>query len=128
MKTVKIEVRSAAEAMDDVIRTVASGCPMPYATLTFISQELLLQVLTEKRLQILHQLCGTSPMPVKELASRLDRDVKAVHDDVDALLNAGVVDRKRGGAISLPYDEIIYPAPDSGGRCRSRYSESGASS
>jgi predicted transcriptional regulator len=128
MKTVKIEVRSAADAMEDVVNTIDTGIAMPFASLSFISQELLEQILTANRRDILHHLCGAAPLSVKELASLLGRDVQPVHADIKALLEAGVVDRKRGGAISFPYDEIIYPAPDSGGRCQSRCSRSAASS
>lgn len=118
MKTVIIEVRSADEAFEDMLRELESGLPAKAATLTFISQELLDEVITEDRWQILRQLCGQSPLPVKELAHRLGREFKAVHTDVEALIIAGVVDRKRGGGISFPYEEIIYQAQDTGGRRR----------
>jgi len=112
VKTVTIEVRTADEAFDDTLRQLESGLPAESAMFTFVSQELLDQVLTEDRWQILGQLCGERPLPIKELAIRLGRDVKAVHTDVAALVMAGVVDRKTGGGISFPYDEIIYSAED----------------
>jgi predicted transcriptional regulator len=36
----------------------------------------------------------------------VDRDVKAVHSDVTALLNAGVLDRAPGGGVVFPYDAV----------------------
>ena len=120
MKTLKIEVRSVEDMAENAIKAIESDCHIPYASLTFITPELLQEVLTENRRQILQQLCGAAPMSIQNLANLLARDIKAVDDDVDALLDAGVADRKRGGNISFPYDEIIYPALDSDGRCRFR--------
>ena len=37
---------------------------------------------------------------------RVGRDVKAVHGDVTALLNAGVLDRAEGGGIIFPFDSV----------------------
>jgi predicted transcriptional regulator len=34
------------------------------------------------------------------------RDVKAVHGDITALLNAGVLNRAEGGGIEFPYDAV----------------------
>lgn len=45
-------------------------------------------------------------MPIREAARRVDRDVKAVHSDVTALLNAGVLDRTEGGRIIFPYEAV----------------------
>lgn len=43
---------------------------------------------------------------IRELARRLERDVKSVHGDVSALLKAGVLDRTDDGRVVFPYDEI----------------------
>lgn len=36
----------------------------------------------------------------------MGRDVKAVHGDVTALLNAGVLDKAEDGGIVFPYEAI----------------------
>ena len=36
----------------------------------------------------------------------MGRDVKAVHGDITALLNAGVLDRDEGGGIVFPYEAV----------------------
>jgi predicted transcriptional regulator len=41
-----------------------------------------------------------------EAARRVGRDVKAVHGDVTALLNARVLSRAEGGAIIFPYEAV----------------------
>ena len=41
----------------------------------------------------------------REAARRVKRDVRAVHSDVTALVNAGVLRRTAGG-VEFPYDAI----------------------
>jgi predicted transcriptional regulator len=119
MKTVTIEVRSPDDAMDEVIRVLESDIPAQSAVFTFPSVIALQQVLTEERKQLLTCLSCHSSTTVTQLATLLGRDVRTVYADIEALLDAGVVDRKAGGEISFPYDEIIYPALDSGEKSRS---------
>ena len=51
-------------------------------------------------------LCGAGPVSIREAARRADRNVKAVHGDVAALLNAGVLDRTEAGERVFPYDAV----------------------
>ena len=76
------------------------------ARIAFASPELLWQVLTAKRWELLRALCGIGPVSIREAARRVGRDVKAVHGDVTALLNAGVLDRVEGGGIIFPFDAV----------------------
>jgi predicted transcriptional regulator len=46
------------------------------------------------------------PVSIGEAARRVKRDVKAVHSDIAALLNAGVLDRAPGGGVVFPYDAV----------------------
>ena len=45
-------------------------------------------------------------MTIREAARRVGRDVKAVHGDVHALLDAGLLDKTEDGKIVFPYDAI----------------------
>ena len=45
-------------------------------------------------------------MSLREAARRVQRDVKGVHGDVHALLNAGVLHRRDDGGIEFPYDAV----------------------
>lgn len=76
------------------------------ARISFASPELLWKVLTAKRWALLKALCGAGPVSIREAARRVDRDVKAVHGDVTALLTAGVLDRTESGAIEFPFDAV----------------------
>jgi predicted transcriptional regulator len=75
------------------------------ARISFATPELLWQVLTAKRWELLKVLCGAGPVSIREAARRVGRDVKAVHSDVTALLNAGVLERSEGG-VEFPYDAV----------------------
>lgn len=106
MKTVTLEVRSAAEAMGDFLHSWKTGKPQKSARISFATPELLWEVLTAKRWELLKALCGAGPVSIREAARRVERDVKAVHGDVTALLNAGVLERVEGGGIVFPYDAV----------------------
>ena len=106
MKTVILDVRTPADSMADFPRVWKTGKPEKSARISFATPELLWKVLTAKRWELLKALCGAGPVSVREAARRVGRDVKAVHGDVTALLNAGVLDRAEGGGIVFPYDAV----------------------
>lgn len=60
----------------------------------------------QKRWALLKALCGAGPVSIREAARRAGRDVKAVHGDVTAPLNAGVLDRSDDGRIAFPFDAV----------------------
>src|ERR1700732_474049 len=76
------------------------------AFITFESSELLLQTLTQLRWNIIKAMTGAGPLSLREVARRVDRDVKRVHDDVHALLDVGVLERNTDGSIEFPYDAV----------------------
>ncbi|MBI3052486.1 MAG: DNA-binding protein [Betaproteobacteria bacterium] len=106
MKTVTLDVRSPADAMGDFVRAWKTGKSQKSARISFATPELLWQVLTAKRWELLKALCGAGPVSIREAARRVGRDVKAVHGDITALLNAGVLGRAEGGGIVFPFDAV----------------------
>ena len=76
------------------------------AHISFASVELLWQTLTKKRWEILKMMTGQGPLTIREIARRLERDVKAVHGDVHALLEAGIIERTDEKLVVFPYDAI----------------------
>jgi len=76
------------------------------AHISFASVELLWQTLTKKRWEILKVMTGQGALTIREVARRVGRDVKAVHGDVHALLEAGVIDRTEVGLVVFPYDAV----------------------
>ncbi len=106
MKTLTLDVRTPADAMADFARAWNTGKPQKSARISFATPELLWRVLTQKRWELLKTLCGAGPVSIREAARRVGRDVKAVHGDVTALLNAGVLDRTDDGRIVFPFDAV----------------------
>jgi predicted transcriptional regulator len=54
---------------------------------------------------------NAGPISVREVARRVDRDVKAVHGDVTALAAAGLVDRDDRGRVEFPFDAVKVEFP-----------------
>jgi predicted transcriptional regulator len=106
MKTVTLDVRSPDEAAQDFVNAWKTGKAQRTARISFSTPELLWKVLTAKRWEILKAMCGAGPLTVREIARRVDRDVKSVHTDLTALLNAGVLDRAETGQVVFPYESV----------------------
>lgn len=106
MRTVALDVRDRSETTKNFVRVWKTGRAERSARISFASPELLWKVLTAKRWELLKALCGAGPVSIREAARRADRDVKAVHSDITALLNAGVLDRAPSGGVVFPYDAV----------------------
>ncbi len=106
MKTVTLDVRTPPDSMEDFVRAWETGKPERSARISFATPELLWQVLTAKRWELLKALCGAGPLSIREAARRIGRDVKAVHGDITALLEAGVLTRASDGRIEFPFDAV----------------------
>jgi predicted transcriptional regulator len=60
---------------------------------------------------ILRAMAGQGPLAIREIARRVERDVRAVHSDVRALHLSGVIDKTPEGRMILPYDVIRLDLP-----------------
>ena len=103
MKTVTLGV-SSVEATQQRVAAAFQGDAQG-AFISFTSIELLWKVLTVKRWEILHAMTGQGELAIREVARRVGRDVKAVHGDVTALIQAGVLERSDAG-VSFPYEAV----------------------
>lgn len=61
--------------------------------------------LTEKRWELVRVLQGQGVLSIRELARRVDRDFKRVHEDVSALIELGLFERGERG-VACPFDNI----------------------
>ena len=104
MNTVTLSVASA----EDVRRRAGAAFDgkAQGAHISFASPELLWRVLTAKRWELLKAMTGEGGMTIREAARRVGRDVKAVHGDIRAMLDAGVIDRTDDGRVIFPYDAV----------------------
>jgi predicted transcriptional regulator len=92
--------------MADFAQVWKSGKGSRSDRISFATPELLWKVLTAKRWDLLKALCAAGPVTVREAARRVDRDVKAVHADLSALLAAGVLRRTESGQVEFPYEAV----------------------
>ena len=106
MKIVTLDVRVPDDAMMDFARAWKTESTQRSTRISFATPELLWKVLTVKRWELLKALCGAGPVSIREAARRVERDVKGVHRDVTALLDAGVLVRVEGGGILFPFDAV----------------------
>jgi len=104
LNTVTIGVTTAAETkarMRRAFKGEAQGARISFATV-----ELLWKVITPKRWELLRAMTGAGPLSIRAVARRVERDVKSVHGDVQALLKAGILDRTKTGSVIFPYDAV----------------------
>jgi len=75
--------------------------------LSFDSFETLARVLTPKRMALLRHLRKHPANSVNALAKAVDRDYRRVHEDVEVLSRAGLIERANDNTgLSAPYDVI----------------------
>jgi predicted transcriptional regulator len=76
------------------------------AHITFASHDLLMKTLTPKRWDLLRAMTGLGPTGIRPLARLVERDVKSVHRDVQAMLKAGLLQGTDDGKVEFPYAAI----------------------
>jgi predicted transcriptional regulator len=104
MKTVTLEVATLKDVKHrarDAFKGRKQG-----ARISFATPELVFQLMTAKRWELIRTMTGAGPLTIREAARRVDRDVKGVHGDVHALLDAGILQKTGDGLIIFPYDAI----------------------
>src|SRR5262252_1351139 len=104
MTTVTLQVSPLADVKRrarDAFRGKKQG-----SRISFTTPELLFRLLTAKRWELIRALTGAGPVTIREAARRVNRDVKAVHGDVRALLNAGIQRKTSDGLVVFPFDAI----------------------
>jgi predicted transcriptional regulator len=104
MKTVTLEVaklKDVKRRARDAFKGRKQG-----ARISFATPELLFQLMTANRWELIRTMTGAGPLTIREVARRVDRDVKGVHGDVHTLLNAGILQKTEDGLIIFPYDAI----------------------
>lgn len=104
MKTVTLEVASREKVNRRFLSAFAGEGQGTF--ISFATPELLFKVISGKRWELLKVMTGAGPLTIRETARRVGRDVKAVHGDVQALLQAGILQKTDAGRIVFPYDAV----------------------
>lgn len=90
----------------EAIRRADAGPVASESHVTFESWDGLSRALSGKRLELLRHVRRDPAASIAELARSLGRDYKRVHEDVEILVVAGLLDRTKGGGVCATYDEI----------------------
>lgn len=104
MKTVTLGIASRSESNKRFLSALAGKHRGEF--ISFTTPALLFKTLSAKRWELLKAMTGGGPMSIREVARRLDRDVKAVHRDVHILLDVGILQKTQKGRIEFPYDAV----------------------
>lgn len=104
MRIVTLEIQSLGTVKKRAIRAFKGEKQGTY--ISFSSPALLFKVLSGKRWEMLQVMTGVGSLTIRETARRMNRDVKSVHGDVQALLNAGLLQKTEEGRIIFPFDAV----------------------
>ncbi len=104
MRTVTLMISSHEDTNRRFLRALEGESQGTF--ISFESPALLFRLLTGKRWELLNMMAGAGPITIREAARRLGRDVKAVHGDVRALLNTGILHKTDNGLIEFPFDAV----------------------
>lgn len=103
-RTVTIEISGVEHSLKRFAKAWRTGRGAG-EVISFESPEVLFRRITPKRWTLLNALQATGPQSIRELARQIQRDVKNVHGDVQALIEIGLIE-KRGATVRVPFDEI----------------------
>jgi predicted transcriptional regulator len=89
----------------DAVARAERGEEVQEDHVTFATWAALSAVMTPKRFALIRHLHRQPEASIAALARNLKRDYKRVHEDIEALVAAGLVDRS-GKTLTAEYDEI----------------------
>jgi predicted transcriptional regulator len=95
----------AANRFTDAWHRAEAGQPVSEEHLTFVDWEVFARTMTAKRLELLRHLRNNPHTSIAALAKSLNRDYRRVHDDVDILSHAGLIERDADG-LHADYAQI----------------------
>lgn len=105
MDTLTLQVADRHTADARFLQAMTTGRPVG-AYITFPTVQALEATLTDPRWDIVRAMCSAGPLTLPEVARRVGRDVKGVHNDMHALMDAGVLEKAEGGRVVFPYDAV----------------------
>ena len=110
-----IEVSSAEAALDEFARTWERAergeALQAIETVGFESIPQMLSTLTPGRWDLIQALKRQGPATIDFLAASVGRDPARVRQDVDALVDLGIMESGDGRYVSVPWDEIDLRVP-----------------
>ena len=104
MRTVTLGLSSSQKANKRLLEAFKGKTQGEF--ISFESPALLFKVLSGNRWELLKVMTGAGAISIREASRRLSRDVKAVHGDVQKLLNVGILKKTDKGQIEFPFDAV----------------------
>lgn len=107
----RITSESAEAHRQDVLDRIErweAGEEVPHV-INFQNPSDLRALLTDRRIELLRSIMTERPDSIRQLAERLDRDVKSIHDDLQILADYDIVHFEQAGRAKrpfVPYDSI----------------------
>lgn len=106
--TLTIGVKSLDEALAGSLKAAKAEGAEATPHFYFPDAQTLFKTLGGSRWDVIEALCGQGPIGVRELARRLNKDVRGVHRDTEALAACGVIDKGDDGKLCLPYKHVVF--------------------
>ena len=104
--SIRRDARAALRAAGRGIAAAARSGRQSGVHFTFSSAEQLFRAISPKRWELIERLQKLGETSVRGLARELERDVKRVHEDVQGLIELGLIERTDSGRIHVPFDRI----------------------
>jgi predicted transcriptional regulator len=104
------ECEAAFDTALDAAAAADDGRQTP-AVVSFESADGVRRLLTDRRLELLRSLMREPAESISDLAQRLERNYATVHEDVEILADAGVVEFRASGqskAPFVPYETVEF--------------------
>lgn len=95
------EANHRQDALDRLARW-EDGEAVPHV-INFQNPSDLRALLTDRRVELLRSVMARQPDSIRQLADRLDRDVKSIHDDLQVLAEYDVVHFEESGRAKRPF-------------------------
>lgn len=103
-ESLEASLARAAQTMEALER---GDTPPSYFSVGFSDIGQLLAVFTPRRWDLLAALREDGPMTIAELARRLKRDYKNVHNDVEKLIEWQALEKDEQNRVVAPFSEIV---------------------
>jgi len=109
--TLRITARSGEAHKQDAIERAErweAGEEVP-RVINFQNPSDLRALLTDRRIELLQSVMSEKAGSIRQLADRVDRDVKSVHDDLQVLADYDIVNFEQDGRAKrpfVPYEQI----------------------
>jgi len=112
MKILNIKVESLGDSLAraaHVMESLEQGKKIkPQQVVGFNDVFSMSSVFTQKRWELITTLRDSGPMKISNLAKKLSRNYKNIHDDVALLMQWGIIEKDALNNVVMPFDELMF--------------------